>query len=129
MAGGAANECFDVEILQELLDFLSCDFVHVLAYEGAPAVVCLIGIPARVVEVIAGNDIDPAGAEAIGETADAAEKVNSPDGGAVVGFYVFSCVDNIPPNIQCFPIETIASRSRKAGKMPDVISIPASGNS
>ena len=87
----ASYENLDVKLLQAFPYFLTCDFAHILAYEGAFAVIRLVGVLARVIEIIANNDVNSAGTEAIGEPSNAAEKVNSPNAGiAVACWYVCS---------------------------------------
>lgn len=93
LAWCATDEHFDVKVLEALLNLLARDLTHVLTDEGALAVICLVGVLAGIIEIITGNDINATGAEAVSEPADTAEKVNSPDGRAVVTLgYVSSLV-------------------------------------
>lgn len=84
LAWCATDEHFDVKVLETLLNLLARDLTHVLADEGALAVVRLIGVLTRIIEIIAGNNINTTGAETVSEPANTAEKVNSPDGGAAI---------------------------------------------
>lgn len=74
----ATDEYFDVKVLETTLNLLARDITHVLADEGALAVVRLIGVLTGIIEIIAGNNINATGAEAVSEPANSAERSTAP---------------------------------------------------